>query len=395
MNQPRENYDAIVLGGGAAGLMCAIEAGKRGRRVLVIEHNDAVGKKIRISGGGRCNFTNLHTDPKRFISNNPRFCYSALSRYTPADFIAFVERHGIAYHEKKLGQLFCDGSAQGIIDALLNECAEGRVEIRLACSVQKIEKNDELIVTTTQGIFRAPALVVATGGLLGPKTRHNRFRIRLLAIRIAIVPCRPGLVPFTLASRTGTLAICRYSFDAVSVDKTEFEKGFVTHRGHSGPAILQISSYWEAEKRWGIDLFPGALTKFCRSKTRCASNAPQIVFGRRFPLFRAAFATCAAGRARSGKFGRHLRAMAESLHRWRIAPAARRARQAEVTCGGRHQSARQERWKKDVRTHFSAKSWIVTGWLGGITFNGLGSGRGGCGDLGSRGRALLKNEVAK
>jgi hypothetical protein len=381
MNQPREHYDAIVLGGGAAGLMCAIEAGKRGRRVLLIEHNDAVGKKIRISGGGRCNFTNLHTDPKRFISDNPRFCCSALSRFTPGDFIALVERHGIAYREKKLGQLFCDGSAQTIIDALLKDCAEARVEIRLACSVQNVEKNDAFIVTTTQGIFRAPTLVVATGGLSVPKLGATDFGYRLARqFGLPIVPCRPGLVPFTLAtSELEQLAdLSGISFDAVvSVDKTAFEESvLVTHRGLSGPAILQISSYWEAGKAIGIDLFPDdALDEILqRVKRDAPQTLPKSFLSGRFSA-RFAQRLCDV-RGWTRPFGEipdaDLRAMAESLHRWRITPSGTEGyAKAEVTCGGIDTKALSPKTMetRDVRgLYFIGEVVDVTGWLGGYNF---------------------------
>ena len=254
-------YDAIVLGAGAAGLLCAIEAGKRGRRVLLVEHNDTVGKKIRISGGGRCNFTNVHAEPSRYISDNPRFAQSAMARYTPEDFIALVEQHGIAYHEKKLGQLFCDESAQQIIDALLKECAEAHVDIRTSCRVLGITKNDAFLVHTSLGEFAAPALVVATGGRSIPKLGATDFGYHLAEqFGVPTISDTPGLVPMTLPhDLLHNLAdLSGISFDAVaSVGKTKFEEAvLITHRGLSGPAILQVSSYWKPGLPITLNLFP-------------------------------------------------------------------------------------------------------------------------------------------
>ncbi|PYS73863.1 MAG: aminoacetone oxidase family FAD-binding enzyme, partial [Acidobacteria bacterium] len=187
------HWDAIIIGGGAAGLFCAIEAGKRGRRILVIEHADRVGKKIAISGGGRCNFTNLHTTPESFLSTNPHFCKSALSRYTPLDFISLVQKHGIAYHEKKLGQLFCNGSSQQIIDLLLNECSDAKVEIRTACTVEKLEKENEFLVQTNQGAFHSSSIVIATGGLSIKPLGATDFGYRIAnRFELAIEDPRPG-----------------------------------------------------------------------------------------------------------------------------------------------------------------------------------------------------------
>ena len=192
-------FDVIIIGAGAAGLFCAIEAGKRGCKVLVIEHAERVGKKIAISGGGRCNFTNLHTRPESFLSANPHFCKSALARYTPVDFISLVDRHGIDYHEKKLGQLFCDGSSQQIIDLLLNECSDAGVEIRCDCTVSKISKLAEFEVETNQGLFAAPSLVIATGGLsINLSEQLTLVTKSRSKVRTDIEQPRPGLVPFTL-----------------------------------------------------------------------------------------------------------------------------------------------------------------------------------------------------
>jgi len=194
------NPDVIVIGGGAAGLFCAIEAGKRGRNVLVLEHADRVGKKMAISGGGRCNFTNIHTNPANFLSANPHFCKSALARYPPGDFIALVEKHGIKYHEKKLGQLFCDESSQQIIDMLLGECAEAGVEIRCGCQVRRISQESDFSIETNQGVFKAASLVIATGGLSIAPLGATDFGYNVARqFGLKIEPPRPALVPFTLS----------------------------------------------------------------------------------------------------------------------------------------------------------------------------------------------------
>src|SRR5687768_2509398 len=240
--------DVIVIGGGAAGLMCAFEAGRRGRRVVVLEHNERVGRKIEISGGGRCNFTNAGTTPANFISRNPHFAKSALARYTPADFVALVRRHRIAYHEKKLGQLFCDGSARQIISMLLAECDAAGVEVRTGCRVEGVEKDERFRVKTTRGELEAESLVIATGGLSIPKLGATDFGYRVARqFGLKVVQPEPGLVPLTLAPRD----LARFqTLSGVSVpavvrcDGAEFaENVLVTHRGLSGPAVLQISSY--------------------------------------------------------------------------------------------------------------------------------------------------------
>jgi len=256
------SFDALILGGGAAGLMCAIEAAKRGRRVAVLEHADRIGKKILISGGGRCNFTNIHCTPENFICSNPHFAKSALARYTPADFIALVEKHRIPYHEKTLGQLFCDGSAREIVRMLEEECRAENVDIFLTTKIQEVSRPDGFVVRTSQGEFRAPVLVVATGGLSIPKIGATSFGYELARkFGLKIRDPWPGLVPLTFDAQDGS----RYRDLAgvstevvVSCDRQQFrEKMLLTHRGLSGPAILQISSYWKSGRPLAIDLAPG------------------------------------------------------------------------------------------------------------------------------------------
>jgi predicted Rossmann fold flavoprotein len=253
--------DVIVIGGGAAGLFCAIEAGKRGRRVVLLEHNDRIGKKIAISGGGRCNFTNVGATAENYLSSNPDFCKSALARYTPWDFIALVEKHGIAYHEKKLGQQFCDSSSRAIIDLLLAECAAAKVDIRVNCRVESVEKPERFRVATNHGTFESESLVVACGGLSFAKLGASDFGYRLARqFGLRITELRPGLVPLTFDADDRALQ----ELSGVSVPVIARNRGqsfsenlLFTHRGVSGPAVLQISSYWKEGETLHFDLLPG------------------------------------------------------------------------------------------------------------------------------------------
>ena len=244
-------FDVIVIGAGAAGMMCAAEAGKRGKSVLLIDHYHKLGEKIRISGGGRCNFTNIHTRPESFLSNNPHFCRSALARYTPQDFIKLVESHGISWHQKTLGQLFCDDSAVLIINMLKTECDRAKVEMRMSCVVNSVARERERYVArTSQGDFNAAALVIATGGLAVPKIGATPFGYKIAEqFGLKIVPPRAALVPLSFDANSlaqyGDLS--GLSLDAeVSCNGGVFREALLlTHRGLSGPAILQISSYWQ------------------------------------------------------------------------------------------------------------------------------------------------------
>jgi predicted flavoprotein YhiN len=243
-------FDVVIIGGGAAGLMCAIEAGRRGRSVSVLERNETVGKKIRISGGGRCNFTNIYSSSDTFISANPHFHKSALARYAPEDFIRLVRRHHIAYHEKKLGQLFCDGSSQQIIDVLLKECAEAHVDVRIDCAVGRIDKDARFALETNHGNIECESLVIASGGLSIPKIGATDFGYRVAKqFGLRITETHPGLVPIALDGDEGRALreLAGVSLDAqVSCGHIAFRENILfTHRGLSGPAILQISSYWK------------------------------------------------------------------------------------------------------------------------------------------------------
>ena len=256
-----EPFDAIVIGAGAAGLMCALTAGQRGLKVLLLDHLDKAGAKILISGGGRCNFTNLHSAPDRFISANPHFHKSALDRYTSHDFIALIERHRIAYHEKTLGQLFCDGSARAVVAMLLAECAAGHVDVRLGHRVTDLSRGDAFRVETEKGNFTARALVLATGGLSIPKMGATGFAYdaaRRFGLRVT--QTLPGLVPLTASAQALGIGemLSGISLDAVASCGTQSfrENILFTHRGLSGPAILQISSYWRQGGTIALDLLP-------------------------------------------------------------------------------------------------------------------------------------------
>ena len=255
-------YDVLVIGGGAAGLMCAITAGRRGLRVLVVEHANRVGKKILMSGGGRCNFTNTGTAPANYLSANPHFCKSALARYTPWHFIELVERHGIAYHEKELGQLFCDVSSKLIVAMLLAECAAAGVRVETSCPIERVAYGEGFHLHTARGDFSAPSLVVACGGLSIPSMGATGFGYELARqFGHAVLPTRAGLVPLTLSGRHQE-RLADLSGVALPVVATSNGQSFenfmlVTHRGISGPAILQVSSYWQPGDDLRLDLLPG------------------------------------------------------------------------------------------------------------------------------------------
>jgi predicted Rossmann fold flavoprotein len=376
------NFDAIVLGAGAAGLMCAIEAGRRGKRVALIEHADRVGKKILISGGGRCNFTNLHCKPENFLSANPYFARSALARYTPADFIALVEKHGIAYHEKTLGQLFCDGSAKEIVAMLLAECADAGVEIFLNQHVQSVrrggpEQRDGFAVVTQEAEFHAPAIVVATGGLSISKMGATSFGYEIAEqFGIAIQQCRPALAPLLLdqPDQRAWCDLAGVSAEVIaSAGRQKFrEKLLITHRGLSGPAILQISSYWRETEAITIDWAPEkALTAELVAKTtgRDATSAKAAL--------RAHFSARLADRlidlADPLRWtNAALQELEKQLHHWQFEPDGTEGyEKAEVTAGGidtNELSAKTMEAKRVPSLHFIGEVVDVTGHLGGFNF---------------------------
>jgi predicted Rossmann fold flavoprotein len=369
-------FDAVVLGAGAAGLLCAIEAGKRGRRVAVLERADRAGKKILISGGGRCNFTNLHCQPENFISANPHFAKSALARYTPADFIALVEKHRIPYHEKTLGQLFCDRSAHDVTDMLEAECQAAGVQVFLKCIVREVVRTTEFIVRTDAGEFRAPALVVATGGLSIPKIGATAFGYDLARqFGLKIREPRPALVPLVLGERDRNqyCDLTGVSTEViVAADHQSFrEKMLITHRGLSGPAILQISSYWREGKAIRIDLAPDCevTAAICESKVRnlaAARSAFQEFLPKRFA------ARWLDLHAPSAWTNQALALLERQVHEWVLEPAGTEGyEKAEVTVGGvdtDELSSRTMESRKVPGLFFIGEVVDVTGHLGGFNF---------------------------
>jgi predicted Rossmann fold flavoprotein len=385
LNAARQDIDAdvVVLGAGAAGLMCAITAGARGRRALVLDHAKAAGEKIRISGGGRCNFTNLHSTPANFLSENPSFCISALQRYTPADFIALVDRHGIAWHEKTLGQLFCDGSSRQIVDMLLAECADAGVAVRLDTEIAEVRRaGDFFEVQVRGGPIAAGRVVIATGGLSIPKMGATRFGYAVAEqFGLPVVAPRPGLVPFRLApDLLAELAeLSGVAVDAeVRLGKEKFREAMLfTHRGLSGPAILQISSYWREGETVDIDMAPGtdvfALLKEAKSatprlqlQTALARLLPRRLAHRLARQFDPAAANLA------DLPDARLRAAADAINRWRVVPAGTEGfRTAEVTVGGvdtRALSSRTMEARSVPGLYFIGEVVDVTGHLGGHNF---------------------------
>ncbi len=258
---PVSKKDVIIIGGGAAGLMCAAEAGKRGRSVLVIEHADKIGKKILISGGGRCNFTNKFVSSENFISGNPHFCKSALSQYTPDDFISLIEKHKISYHEKKLGQLFCDGSSRQVVELLENECRQANAEIMVDCRVRNISVNESFVIETSGGKFMSGSLVISSGGISIPKMGATDFGYKIAEqFGLKLTEIRPGLVPLTLNENERKIfgQLSGISIDCiVKFKQASFRENMLfTHKGLSGPAILQISSFLKEGQSISIDLLP-------------------------------------------------------------------------------------------------------------------------------------------
>ena len=374
-------FDAIVLGAGAAGLMCALTAGQRGRRVLLLDHADKVGAKILISGGGRCNFTNLDVRPDRFLSNNPHFAKSALARYTQHDFIALVERHGIAYHEKTLGQLFCDGSARQIVALLLAECERGAVDVRTGHAITAIEKPDQFRVTTSGGAFTAPNLVLATGGPAIPKMGATGFAYDVARqFGLAVIPPRPALVPLTAAD--ALLDVCRplagVALDTIaSCGNAQFREAMLfTHRGVSGPAILQISSYWQRCESLTLDLAPGldlaALLKDrkqSRPKIELHTALGEVMPARAAQAFAAMLNSAGTVGTLSDKA---IDGIAATLHAWRIAPSGTEGfAKAEVTAGGIDTAALSSKSmaaRSVPGLYCIGEAVDVTGWLGGYNF---------------------------
>lgn len=377
-----QSYDVVVIGAGAAGMMCAVEAGKRGRSVLVLDHAAKPGEKIRISGGGRCNFTNIHTSPKNFLSGNPHFCISALSRYTQRDFIALVERHGIAYHEKTLGQLFCDGSAQQIIGMLVTEMRDRGAELALSTEVRDVARTAEgFVLSLTGGTVVCQSLVVACGGKSIPKMGATGFGYELAAqFGLAVVETRPALVPLTFDARTleRLAPLSGNAVDAeVACGKTRFSEAMLfTHRGLSGPSILQISSYWREGDEIRIAMLPGMdVAEQLRAARRVnGRQAVQTVLANHLPK-RLAQAVA----ERTGIDGNladltdlQMKTVEAAVNDWRIKPAGSEGyRTAEVTLGGVDTNALDQKTmqaKSVPGLFFIGEVVDVTGWLGGYNF---------------------------
>lgn len=371
--------DVVIVGGGAAGLMCAIEAGKRGRSVLLLEHNETVGEKIRISGGGRCNFTNLRADHSKYISRNPHFCKSAFARYPSSSFIALVEKHGIAYHEKKLGQLFCDGSSEQIMDMLLKECNAAGVAIQTNTKVSSVHKNGLFTISTPREQIEATSLVIASGGLSIPPLGASKFGYAVAQkFGLKVVPPKPGLVPMTFQRRDREVfgSLSGVSLDVnVKLGRTSFRDHVLfTHRGLSGPAILQISSYWEEGETITLDLLPDRevyemLRHAHNSRSSLATVLEQVLPNRFARIW------CESlGESISINYYSlaELRAIAEGLHAWKIVPSGTEGyAKAEVTVGGIDTdglSSTTMESRKIPGLYFIGEVVDVTGWLGGYNF---------------------------
>jgi predicted Rossmann fold flavoprotein len=370
------NFDALVIGGGAAGLLCAIEAGKRGRRVAVLEHADRIGKKILISGGGRCNFTNIHCQPENFISANEHFAKSALARYTPADFIALVEKHRIPYHEKTLGQLFCDRSAEDITELLESECRAAGVQTFLQSRIREVQRTTEFVVRSESGEFQASALVIATGGLSIPKMGATPFGYELARqFRLKVVETKPALVPFLLAGndrgRYCDLAGISAEVVAQANHHAFREKMLITHRGLSGPAILQISSYWEKGQPIRIDLAPDreitAAIRAAKVRNMAAARTGfQGILPKRFAE------RWLENHAPATWNNDALAKLEKQAHEWVITPAETEGyEKAEVTAGGVDTAELSSKTMECLNIKglfFIGEVVDVTGHLGGFNF---------------------------
>jgi predicted Rossmann fold flavoprotein len=377
-----DRYDVVVVGAGAAGMMCAIEAGKRGRSVLVVDHAKAAGEKIRISGGGRCNFTNIRTAPANFTSNNGRFCISALSRYTPADFIALVEKHGVAWHEKTLGQLFCDDTSRQVVNLLLEEMRRAGADLRLQTAVDRVEKTEDgFDLAIGGGRVACKALVAATGGKSIPKMGATGWGYDLARqFGLDVIETRPGLVPLTfevgMLERLEPLAGVAVDVRVKSSRAAFDEAMLFTHRGLSGPAILQISSYWREGEAIEIDMAPGVdmFEALRAARAGHGRQAVQTILAGHLP--RRLAQLIAETHEATGNLGdasdRTLKAVADAVNRWRVKPVGSEGyRTAEVTTGGVDTSGLNQRTmaaRAVPGLYFVGEVVDVTGWLGGYNF---------------------------
>ncbi len=391
-----KKFDAIVIGAGAAGMFCAARAGQRGQRVAVIDHAEKLGEKIRISGGGRCNFTNINTSPANFLSQNPHFCRSALARYTAQDFIALVRKHGITFHEKTLGQLFCDKSSQQIIDMLIDECRDAQVSFVHPVTVNSVLFDDTFRIATSGGEYSAAKLVIATGGLSIPATGATAFGYEIAKqFNVPIVPLRAGLVPLALDApaleRYGMLSGVAFETIAHCDDASaEFrEAALMTHKGLSGPAVLQISNYWKPGGDVSFDLLPDVNASDWLQALRAAGsggssfakalaeNVPQRLAD--------AWASAHAPQKEIAQWTRaELDSVAAQLKSWSLKPSGTLGyKKAEVTLGGVDTKALSQQ-TMEARSvhglHFIGEVVDVTGWLGGYNFQWAWASAAACGD---------------
>jgi len=376
-----QNYDVVIIGAGAAGLMCAWRAGQRGRSVLVLDQADRAGSKIFISGGGRCNFTNLHTAPDRYLSNNPHFCRSALSTFTPRDFIALVEKHKIAYHENTLGQLFCDDASHEIVTMLLVECQAVGVEIRLNQKVTGVSKTDTFQIKTEQETIESTALVLATGGLSIPKMGATGFTHHIAQqFGLPLTETRPALVPLTFDGDMLAFmqALSGTALEViVSIGKRSFRENIIfTHRGLSGPAILQISSYWREGQALTLNLLPDLdVETFLLGRPKARPKAElKTILGEVLPhrLAQSLTTTFFTSAPIGGMSPKILKNIAAQLTAWVVTPSGTEGyTKAEVTLGGVDTRALSSKTMEatDVRGLFIiGEALDVTGWLGGYNF---------------------------
>ncbi|MFV0415145.1 MAG: NAD(P)/FAD-dependent oxidoreductase [Chthoniobacterales bacterium] len=379
MSKTSAAYDVIVIGGGAAGLFCASVAGKRGRRVAVLEHNQRPGNKILISGGGRCNFTNTRASWENYLSENPRFCCSAMARFTPSDFIALVEKHGIRYHEKTLGQLFCDKSSRQILEMLLEECEEAGVQIFTSCHVQEVKRTDGFYVQTSSEELQAQSLVIATGGLSFSNLGASDFAYRLAKqFELPVISPRPGLVPLRFSEEDKRLfeSLSGVSLPVRTVfGKREFsEAALFTHRGMSGPAVLQISSYWQAGEKVYFDLLPGEKEKGWLASRRGGQRKLSALLAQHWPRrFAERWSDLYAPQKNPAQFSQEeLLKTDQLLHAWPVNfNGSEGYTKAEVTCGGvdtKSLSSKTMEAQSVPGLYFIGEAVDVTGWLGGYNF---------------------------
>lgn len=371
------DIDIIILGAGAAGLMCALTAGQRGRRVVVLDHARQPGEKILISGGGRCNFTNLEVLPENFISNNPHFCKSALARYTSQDFVNLVRKHKIPYYEKTLGQLFCRERSSRIVEMLLDECEKAKVKILTDCSAKKICRRDSFEIETNKGIFKSKSLIIATGGLSFPKVGATDFGYKIAGqFGIKITEIRPSLVPLVFANGQNFAKLAGISIDSkAEFGKQTFRENILfTHRGLSGPAVLQISNYWQKDKPLSLNLLPELNLLESFEQNRNSRQTLENFLSQFLPnRFAETFVEKHFANEKINQLSnRDIKQIAEHLNNWQVLFNATEGwDKAEVTLGGvdtNEISSQTMESKKVEGLYFIGEVLDVTGWLGGYNF---------------------------